>query len=157
MKRQASRCMRVPRFPEKEKTMSILFPRIIAGVGLMLFRTSRNMAGLLIVMSLLSVNFLRADELSSLPQLKTYTLERATSSDPTGGNDDGNWKQPIKPGEQRTIASLMGPGIITHIWITIATPEDYHLKKIVLRAYWDGDTLPAIETPIGDFFGLGLG
>ena len=43
------------------------------------------------------------------------------------------------------------------MWFTIATPERYHLKKIVLRIFWDGDPLPAVETPIGDFFGLGLG
>ena len=27
----------------------------------------------------------------------------------------------------------------------------------MLRAYWDGETSPSIETPVGDFFGLGLG
>ncbi len=96
-------------------------------------------------------------DLSSLPFLKTYTAERASSMDKTGANDDGNWKNPIKPGEQRTIAQLEGPGIITHMWFTISTPERYHLKKIVLRMFWDDDPLPAVETPIGDFFGLGLG
>lgn len=100
---------------------------------------------------------LHAEDLSSLPLLKSYTAQRATSTDPTGGNDDGNWKNPIKAGEQRVIARLAGPGVIKHIWFTIATPEEYHLKKIVLRAFWDDDPLPAVETPIGDFFGLGLG
>jgi hypothetical protein len=28
---------------------------------------------------------------------------------------------------------------------------------LVLRMYWDGATTPSVETPIGDFFGLGLG
>jgi hypothetical protein len=32
-----------------------------------------------------------------------------------------------------------------------------HLKNLVLRAWWDGESTPSIETPIGDFFGLGLG
>jgi hypothetical protein len=96
-------------------------------------------------------------DLSTLPFQKTYTQERVSSSDPTGGNDDGNWKSPIKTGEERTIAQLAGPGIITHMWFTIATGEPYHLKKIVLRMFWDDDTLPAVESPIGDFFGLGLG
>jgi len=98
-----------------------------------------------------------ADDLSSLPFLKDYTAERASSYDRTGANDDGNWKNPIKAGETRTIAELAGPGIIKHIWITIATGEAYHLKKIVLRMYWDGETLPGVEAPVGDFFGLGLG
>ena len=37
------------------------------------------------------------------------------------------------------------------------TTKPYHLKNIVLRMYWDGETTPSVETPIGDFFGLGLG
>jgi hypothetical protein len=49
-------------------------------------------------------NSLGAEDLSSLPFQKLYTQERASSADPSGGNDDGNWKDPIKPGEQRTIA-----------------------------------------------------
>src|SRR5215510_9800260 len=97
------------------------------------------------------------DELSQLPFLKTYTQERISSYDRTGANDDGNWKNPIKQGETRAIGDIEGPGVITHMWFTIATPERYHLKKIVLRMYWDGDPSPAVEAPIGDFFGLGLG
>jgi hypothetical protein len=98
-----------------------------------------------------------AQDFTSLPLRKDYTQERISSADPSGANDDGNWKNPIKAGEQRTIANLTGPGIITHIWFTIASNERYHLKKIVLRMYWDDDPLPAVESPIGDFFGLGLG
>jgi len=99
----------------------------------------------------------QSDDLSRLPFLRTYTQERISSYDRTGANDDGNWKNPIKPGETRTIGDAQGPGIITHMWFTIATPERYHLKKIVLRMYWDDERLPAVEAPIGDFFGLGMG
>ncbi len=98
-----------------------------------------------------------ADELSSLPYLRDYAAMRASSYDRTGANDDGNWANQIQSGETRTIAELEGPGIIKHIWFTIATPEKYHLKKIVLRMYWDGRSSPAVEAPVGDFFGLGLG
>ncbi len=98
-----------------------------------------------------------SEELAQLPLLKTYTQERITSSDATGANDDGGAKTPIQPGEARTIARVEGPGIITHMWFTINSREPYHLKKIVLRVYWDDDVLPGIESPIGDFFGLGLG
>ncbi len=98
-----------------------------------------------------------AQDLSTLPLAKTYTQERITSSDLTGGNDDGDRAHPIMPGETRVIGHAAGPGIITHMWFTIDSPEQYHLKKLVLRVYWDDDPLPAIESPIGDFFGLGLG
>lgn len=30
------------------------------------------------------------------------------------------------------------------------------LKTLILRIYWDGSTRPAVETPAGDFFGIGL-
>jgi len=50
-----------------------------------------------------------------------------------------------------------GPGVISHIWVTIASADPHHLKALVLRMYWDGETSPSVETPIGDFFGLGLG
>ena len=99
----------------------------------------------------------QASDLASLPFLKTYTQERMSSFDTTGANADGGSRNRIQPGETRTIGEATGPGIITHIWITIATAERYHLKKIVLRMYWDGESTPAVEAPIGDFFGLGLG
>lgn len=98
-----------------------------------------------------------ADDLSHLMQLKTYTQQRLSSYDREGANDDGGRKNQIKPGETRVLGEVSGPGVITHIWVTIATPEIFHLKKLVLRMYWDGDPLPAVESPIGDFFGLGLG
>ena len=106
---------------------------------------------------LLSWSQLLAQDMASLPFEKTYTQERLTSSDPSGGNDDGGRANPIKPGETRVLGQVTGPGIITHMWFTIDSPELFHLKKLVLRMYWDDDPLPAVETPIGDFFGLGLG
>ncbi len=96
-------------------------------------------------------------DLDSLPILRDYTNHRVSSYDVTGANDDGNWQNPIQAGETRTIAEIEGPAIISHIWITISTPEQYHLKKIVLRMYWDEEITPSVEAPVGDFFGLGLG
>jgi len=90
-------------------------------------------------------------------QLRDYTVHRISSFDRSGANDDGNWQDKIKPGETRVIGSIQGPGIITHLWFTIASNEPYHLKKILLRIYWDDEESPSVETPIGDFFGLGLG
>ena len=98
-----------------------------------------------------------AQELNWQPDLthqQTYTPHRASSSDPTGRNDDS---RRIEPGATLTLLDTDGPGTISHIWFTIATTENYHLKKIVLRIYWDGEATPSVETPVGDFFGLGLG
>jgi len=89
-----------------------------------------------------------------LTHLQTYTSHRASSSDPTGGNADA---RRVEPGATLTLLDTDGPGGVSHLWFTISSPEHYHLKRIVLRIYWDGEATPSVEAPIGDFFGLGLG
>ncbi|HEU5340996.1 glycoside hydrolase family 172 protein [Edaphobacter sp.] len=89
-----------------------------------------------------------------LTRQQTYTLHRASSTDPTGANADF---RSIAPGATLTVLDADGPGMVSHLWFTIATGEPYHLKRIVLRIYWDGEENPSVEAPIGDFFGLGLG
>ena len=100
---------------------------------------------------------LTSSGLEDLYLVRDYESSRVSSFDKTGANDDGNWKNKIQSGETRVIAKMEGPGIIKHIWITIATQESYHLKKIVLRIYWDDEKTASVEAPIGDFFGLTLG
>ncbi len=63
----------------------------------------------------------------------------------------------MSPGQTLTVLDTDGPGTISHMWFTIASGERYHLKRIVLRIFWDGEETPSVEAPIGDFFGLGLG
>ncbi len=89
-----------------------------------------------------------------LPRPHGYVLKRVSSYDRTGGNAD---YRTVAPGQTLTVLDAPGPGVITHLWFTIADPEPYHLKKIVLRMYWDHEPTPSVEAPIGDFFGLGLG
>ena len=89
-----------------------------------------------------------------LTQQQTSTLQRVTSRESTGANSD---YRKLTPGATLTILDADGPGVISHIWFTIASPEPYHLKRNILRIYWDNETSPSVETPIGDFFGLGLG
>ena len=60
----------------------------------------------------------------------------------------------IQPGETAELASIAGPGCVTHIWMT--THPD-HWRRLVLRGHWNGDAEPAIETPVGDFFCSGWG
>jgi hypothetical protein len=95
-----------------------------------------------------------SDWLSDLPKPHDYILKRSSSYDRSGGNADA---RPVAPGGTITVLDEAGPGQISHIWFTIADKEQYHLKKIVLRMYWDGEDTPSVEAPIGDFFGLGTG
>jgi hypothetical protein len=92
--------------------------------------------------------------LSSLPQAKDYIQHRSSSYDRTGGNADA---RSIGPGETLALLDEAGPGVISHVWVTIASDDPNHLKALVLRMYWDEESSPSVESPIGDFFGLGLG
>ncbi|TCU13450.1 glycoside hydrolase family 172 protein [Rhizobium sullae] len=90
--------------------------------------------------------------LRGLAKLRNSKTRRFSSYDRTGGNDD---RLHIEPGETVTIAEHEGAGTVTHIWATLACESESFLRKIVLRAYWDGESDPSIEAPIGDFFGMG--
>ena len=94
------------------------------------------------------------DVMASLMVQRDYVQKRVSSYDRTGGNADSIQ---IAPGQTATILDAQGPAILTHMWMTIATPDRWHLKNLVLRMYWDGESTPSVEAPIGDFFGLGLG
>ncbi len=48
-----------------------------------------------------------------------------------------------------TLAEITGPGAIQHIWCTV---HPTFWRRLVLRAYWDGEADPSIEVPLGDFF-----
>jgi hypothetical protein len=91
---------------------------------------------------------------SDLSQLRDYESQRTSSYDLSGGNNDA---RELKPGEELVLFDAKGPAEIRHIWITTSSGEAYHLKKIVLRMYWDGEAKPSVEVPLGDFFGLNLG
>lgn len=85
---------------------------------------------------------------------KDVRSKRISSYDRSGGNAD---YIPIAAGETKEIAVISGAGIIKHIWITIATADPFIRRNAVLRMYWDGETEPSVESPIGDFFGQGWG
>ena len=63
----------------------------------------------------------------------------------------------IEPGKTLVLAELQGPGIITHMWFTVGSADPFYGRTLVLRIYWDGAEKPSVETPLGDFFGLGHG
>jgi hypothetical protein len=89
-----------------------------------------------------------------ITQPQNYVLKRVSSYDRAGANAV---YRKMEAGEMLTVFQEPGPGVITHLWFTIASPEPSHLKKLVLRMYWENESTPSVEAPIGDFFGLGLG
>lgn len=99
-------------------------------------------------------NAIRAGVLPAYARSQNYKSLKQSSYDITGGNRDA-WGIPA--GGTREVFQATGPGVITHIWFTIAARSVPHLKELVLRGYWDGNEKPSVEAPIGDFFGLNLG
>lgn len=89
--------------------------------------------------------------LRGLAKLRSAKSRRFSSYDRTGGNDD---RLHISPGETVTIGEWAGAGTVTHFWATLACASKFYMRKVVLRAYWDGEAEPSIETPVGDFFGM---
>jgi len=90
--------------------------------------------------------------LRELAVLGDGRTKRVSSWDRTGGNND---RITIPPGKTAVLADLRGAGCITHIWVTINCLDRLHLRKILLRMFWDGEAEPSVEVPLGDFFGLG--
>ncbi len=88
-----------------------------------------------------------------LPQLKEGRLLQLSSNDTSGENSDF---VAIPPGETAVIADIRGPGVIVGMWFTIMSPDKHFLRRLVLRAYWDGEQHPSVEVPVGDFFGTGF-
>jgi hypothetical protein len=84
-----------------------------------------------------------------------YVAARASSNSPDPESNDDSLR-PI-PGETATIADLEGPGSVSHIWMTIADSEYGWPRLLRLRIYYDGSAVPSVDTPVGDFFAVGLG
>jgi hypothetical protein len=59
----------------------------------------------------------------------------------------------IKSKTTFTIAEITGPGQIQHIWMT----PTGNWRYAILRFYWDDETTPSVEVPVGDFFCNGWG
>jgi len=80
--------------------------------------------------------------------------------------ETGNKTTPLPAGRRVTVGQTQGAGVITRIWLTFPgwfwphwAPQvrvDHSVfKALILRLYWDGTDTPAVEVPVGDFFGAG--
>jgi hypothetical protein len=41
--------------------------------------------------------------------------------------------------------------------MTVASKDELHLRKLLMRMFWDGEEHPSVEVPLGDFFGATFG
>jgi len=90
-----------------------------------------------------------------LARLKDYSSARVSSGNRfVYSNDDS---KRIMPGETLEIANLSGPGMVTHIWVTVAQNEFAWPRLLRFRVYYDGHKTPSVDAPLGDFFAVGHG
>ncbi len=62
----------------------------------------------------------------------------------------------LPPGQPVVLTELDGPATIVGFKAKLTSDERYALRRVLLRAFWDGEDKPSVECPIGDFFGTGL-
>ena len=106
--------------------------------------------------------------LNSMSALENFESRSISPENPTGEKGKGameaegvaaardlgiGWKcRPyihIQPNEIYELASIEGPGKITHIWLTDNCKVN---RRLILRIYWDGSEKPSVEVPLHDFF-----
>jgi len=93
--------------------------------------------------------------LDALTRPRPGRIAHYSSRDTTGGNADF---RTIAPGETLTLLDHRGAGVIRRFWVTIAPRNDRRLQRqLIVRCWWDDETTPSVEVPIGDFFGVGFG
>jgi hypothetical protein len=51
-----------------------------------------------------------------------------------------------------TLLEAEGPGKITHLYWTTINASRFHFRQLVLRAWWDDESTPSVEVPLGDLF-----
>src|SRR5439155_8069779 len=60
----------------------------------------------------------------------------------------------LKPGATAALVEHSGPGTIRGLYLRL--PKDQpQVRRLVLRAYWEGEPQPSIEAPLLDLFGSG--
>jgi hypothetical protein len=82
---------------------------------------------------------------------------RISSNEQPKWNDANLDMTILPPGKAIEMPVLEGPGMITHIWMTSHAGRVNELNALSLRIYWDGQTEPAVEAPLGEFFAVGQG
>jgi hypothetical protein len=83
---------------------------------------------------------------------RNFVSRRASSWDRSGRNID--YVQ-VEAQARCQLASIEGPGCIKHIYATAISLDPFYYRNVVLRMYWDGESRPSVEVPLGDFFGIG--
>lgn len=110
-----------------------------------------------------AVLFVHAQQLYQMPnavESRMSSFENPNGIKSNGGKTNkgakGNAFESVKPGEKKTLLEVSGEGTIRRIWMTI-DQNPVKLRSLRLQMFWDGESKPAVDVPMGDFFGYNLG
>lgn len=59
----------------------------------------------------------------------------------------------VMAGDSCVLLAQDGPGIINRIWLTVSERGPEMLRALRIKFYWDHSVVPAVDVPLGDFFG----
>jgi len=62
----------------------------------------------------------------------------------------------LPAGQPVVLGELEGPATLVSFKAKLTSDERYALRRVLLRMFWDGQESPAVEAPLGDFFGTGF-
>ena len=86
-----------------------------------------------------------------------YTTSNLTASPPLTPPAETTTSASFSPARPSSWPTSKDPGCIIALPRQHHRQEPHHLQFHILRIYWDGETEPSVEAPIGDFFGVGFG
>lgn len=109
------------------------------------------------------VLFLQAQQIYEMPegvQSRLSSFENPNGLKGKGGITNktakGNAFEMLNPGNTKTLLDINGQGIIQRIWMTI-DQNPVKLRSLRLQMFWDKESKPAVDVPMGDFFVYNLG
>ena len=118
---------------------------------------------IIIVLCLILTNTSQAQSLYEMPanpQSRLSSFENLNGIKGNGGKTNktakGNAFENMEPGETKKLLDIKGEGTIQRIWLTI-DHSPVKLRSLRLQFFWDGSNKPAVDVPLGDFFGYNLG
>ncbi len=102
----------------------------------------------------------QAQQLFEVPddvQTRWISFENAAGRKGEGGQANqarkGAPARSIMAGETVTLAEIGGPGVIRRIWCTVRREPEI-VRGLVLRIFWEDQSMPSVEAPLQDFFGI---
>jgi len=113
-------------------------------------------------------------DIGSLPSLEKHDIRQVSTHHNAGPKNHMDFVE-LDAQESYRFPLIEGPGIINCMWFTLSPywrgitgilwnlykfmkySQMDSIKKVLIRVYFDDEKRPKVESPLGDFFGVGYG